>query len=140
MTQELPLIPMGAITGRPDLQKVKSFLTAFREAGFTQFMLYPRTGCEVEYLSKEWFDFCSMIVEVCRELGFTSLWLYDEFNWPSGQCGGKIMAENPDHALQYLAVSEKEGVYTFARGSNPLRPDVLNPEAMKKFIEYTHEQ
>ena len=140
MTQEMPLIPMGAITGRPDLQKVRSFLTAFREAGFTQFMLYPRTGCEVEYLSKEWFDFCRMIVEVCRELGFTSLWLYDEFNWPSGQCGGRIMAENPDHALQYLSVSEQEGVYTFGRGSNPLRPDVLNPEAMKKFIEYTHEQ
>lgn len=131
---------MGAITGRPDLEKIRSFLEAFRQAGFTQFMLYPRTGCEVEYLSNEWFDICRMIIETCRELGFTSLWLYDEFNWPSGQCGGKIMAENPEHALQYLSISENETGYTFDIRSNPLRPDVLNPEATKKFINYTHEQ
>ena len=140
MEREMPLIPMGAITGRPDLEKVRSFAGAFREAGFTQFMLYPRTGCEVEYLSKEWFDLCRMIVETCRELGFTSLWLYDEFNWPSGQCGGRIMAENPGHALKYLSVSEENGHYSFATGTNPLRPDVLDPEAVTKFINCTHEQ
>ena len=140
MEREMPLIPMGAITGRPDLEKIRSFLGAFRKAGFTQFMLYPRTGCEVEYLSEEWFDLCSMIIESCREMGFSSLWLYDEFNWPSGQCGGKIMAENPGHALKYLCVSQNEQEYTFEVRTNPLRPDVLEPEAVKKFINYTHEQ
>ena len=137
---ENPLIPMGALTGRPDRKTIRSFLSAFRAVGFSQYMIYPRSGCELEYLSEEWFDTCAVILEECEKLGFTSVWLYDEFNWPSGQCGGRLMKENPDHALKFLSVCEKNGEYTFGIGSNPAAPDVLDPEAMRKFIEYTHEK
>ena len=137
---ENPLIPMGAVTGRPDRKQIRAFLKAFREAGVTQFLIYPRSGCEIEYMSQEWFDTCRNIIEECREQGFSSLWLYDEFNWPSGQCGGRIMRENPDHALKFLRVSEKNGVYSFEALSNPNAPNVLDPEAVRKFIAYTHER
>ena len=137
---ENPLIPMGALTGRPDRKRIHAFLKAFREAGFSQYLIYPRSGCELEYLSDEWFRTCGDILEECRELGFSSVWLYDEFNWPSGQCGGRIMKENPEHALKFLRVSEKEGVYSFRVLSNPKAPNVLDPEAVKKFIAYTHEK
>lgn len=131
---------MGAITGRPDRRQIHSFLSSFKEAGFTQYMIYPRSGCELEYLSEEWFNTCEIIISECQALGFDSVWLYDEFNWPSGQCGGRIMKEDPDHALKYFQVFEKNGEYSFGISSNPKAPDVLNPGAMKKFIEYTHEK
>ena len=137
---ENPLIPMGAVTGRPGREKIHAFLRTFREAGFTQFMIYPRSGCELEYMSAEWFDTCSIILDECREQGFSSVWLYDEFNWPSGQCGGRLMLENPEYSLKYLRVSEKDGHYSFDIFSNPKAPDVLNPEAMRKFIACTHEK
>jgi hypothetical protein len=137
---ENPLIPMGAVTGRPSREKIHAFLRAFREAGFTQFLIYPRSGCELEYMSAEWFDTCGIILDECREQGFSSVWLYDEFNWPSGQCGGRLMQENPEYSLKYLRVSEKDGHYSFDIFSNPKAPDVLDPEAMRKFIECTHER
>ena len=51
-----PLIPMVAMTGAPQKDEVFAFVKTMKEkCGFTQLMLYPRTGCEVEYLSEEWF-------------------------------------------------------------------------------------
>ena len=137
---ENPLIPMGALTGRPNRETIHAFLRAFREVGFSQYLIYPRSGCELEYLSDEWFDTCATFLEECENLGYTSVWLYDEFNFPSGQCGGRIMKENPDHALHFLQVFEKDGAFSYGITSNPNAPDVLNPEAMRKFIAYTHEQ
>ena len=137
---ENPLIPMGALTGRPNRETIHAFLHAFREVGFSQYLIYPRSGCELEYLSDEWFDTCATFLEECENLGYTSVWLYDEFNFPSGQCGGRIMKENPDHALHFLQVFEKDGVFSYGITSNPNAPDVLNPEAMRKFIAYTHER
>ena len=139
-SNENPLLPMGAITGKPDRKIILETLTALKEVGITQYLLYPRSGCELEYLSEEWFDTCRIFFEEGKRLGFTSFWLYDEFNWPSGQCDGKIMKENPDYALHYLQVLEQNGTYTIREGKNPNRPNVLNPEAMRSFLRSTHEK
>lgn len=134
LKRECPLIPMGAVTGKPDRNMISETLTALREVGVTQYLVYPRSGCELEYLSPEWFDTCRIFFEEGERLGFTSMWLYDEFNWPSGQCGGKIMRENPDYALHYLQVlEESDGSFTFRKGCNLARPDVLNFDAMRAF-------
>ena len=138
--KENPLIPMGALTGKPDRNMISETLNAFKEVGITQYLLYPRSGCELEYLSEEWFDTCRIFLEEGKRLNFTSFWLYDEFNWPSGQCGGKIMRENPEYALHYLQVLEQNGTWTIREGKNPARPDVLNPEAMRAFVRSTHER
>lgn len=141
LKRECPLIPMGAVTGKPDRNMISETLTALREVGVTQYLVYPRSGCELEYLSPEWFDTCRIFFEEGERLGFTSMWLYDEFNWPSGQCGGKIMRENPDYALHYLQVlEESDGSFTFRKGCNPARPDVLNVDAMRAFLRSTHER
>ena len=138
--RENPLIPMGALTGCPDQKEIHDFLSAFKEVGFSQYLIYPRSGCELEYLSDDWFATCETFLEECKNLGYSSVWLYDEFNFPSGQCGGRIMKENPDHALHFLQVFEKDGTFSYGITTNPNAPDVLNPEAMQKFIAYTHEQ
>ena len=87
-SDECPIIPMGAVTGRPTRARLRETLTQYASAGITQFLVYPRSGCELEYLSEEWFGTVEALVEEAQSLGFTSIWLYDEFNWPAGICNG----------------------------------------------------
>ena len=68
--QENPLIPMAAVTGRPTREFVRDFMAEYRRVGITQFLIYPRSGCEVEYLSEEWFQLVQNVLDAAEELGF----------------------------------------------------------------------
>ena len=41
-----PLIPMGAITGKPDERTVRETLEAFKSVGVDQYLIYARSGLE----------------------------------------------------------------------------------------------
>ncbi|MBQ6472842.1 MAG: hypothetical protein IJJ33_12730 [Victivallales bacterium] len=142
MQIENPLIPMAAITGRPTGQFIRWFMGEFRRVGITQFLLYPRSGCELEYLSEEWFQAVQHVLDAAQEHGYTSIWLYDEFNWPSGQCGGRVMAASPDYALHYLRASFDVSTQkaNFSVEPLPKYPNLLNPDAVDYFIQTTHEE
>ena len=66
-SNENPLLPMGAITGKPDRKIILETLTALKEVGITQYLLYPRSGCELEYLSEEWFDTCRIFLRKAND-------------------------------------------------------------------------
>ena len=137
---ENPLIPMGALTGRPTRGQIRRILTKYREAGIEQYLIYPRSGCELEYLSDEYFDTVAAICEEAEKLGFTSIWLYDEFNWPSGSCAHRVPHENPDFAMRFLcAVRTPDGIKVEVR-RNPDYTDLMNPAAVDRFIALTHER
>lgn len=38
-----PLIPMGAITGKPDERIVRETLEAYKSVGIDQYLIYPRS-------------------------------------------------------------------------------------------------
>jgi hypothetical protein len=95
--EECPLISMWAITGNPGRNFLRERMENFKSVGITQLVIYPRHGLEVEYLSEAWLDICEWICEDAAALGFTSIWLYDEKNWPSGTCNGEVIRQNPDH-------------------------------------------
>jgi len=147
-----PLIPMGALTGRPTEQQLRDWLDAYRRVGIDQFMIYARSGLEIEYLSAEWFAACRHIIEHAARHGM-AIWIYDEFNWPSGGAGGKVLAANPGFAarklLIYRAAPTDFATEPVAGGLAHCRivqstdshaHDVLNPDAMDCFIRLTHEQ
>ena len=67
--QENPLIPMAAVTGRPTREFIREFMGEYRRVGVTQFLIYPRSGCEVEYLSEEWFQLVQNVLDAGEELG-----------------------------------------------------------------------
>ncbi|MBR4219880.1 MAG: hypothetical protein IKR81_01915, partial [Victivallales bacterium] len=142
MMQENPLIPMAAVTGRPSREFIRWFMGEYRRVGVTQFLLYPRSGCELEYLSEEWFTMVQNVIDAAEELGFTSLWLYDEFNWPSGQGGGRVMAESPDFSLHYLQTKRdgETGEVAFTVQRMEKYPNLLNPDAVEFFLKTTHEE
>ncbi len=84
-----PLITMSAITGKPTRSDIYEYLLSLHDNGISQVMLYPRSECEIEYLSEEWFTCIGSFIECAKELDM-SIWLYDDFNWPSGDVGGKL--------------------------------------------------
>ncbi|MBS7279431.1 MAG: hypothetical protein KIH09_06290 [Candidatus Freyarchaeota archaeon] len=63
--------------------------------------MHPRTGMEVEYLTPNFWEKIVYCVEACRKYGLKA-WLYDEYNWPSGVLGGKLLREHPEYNQVYL--------------------------------------
>ncbi|MFO7936416.1 MAG: hypothetical protein R6V06_02280 [Kiritimatiellia bacterium] len=135
-----PLIPMGAVTGKPTEAQIKETLESYKAVGIDQFLIYPRSGLELEYLGDEWFQVCEWICKHAERLGM-GIWLYDEYNWPSGSCKNRVQAANPDFCYRIYAVyKNKDGVFEWKRVPTPDRVDNYSFEAMKLFIEMTHKQ
>jgi len=138
-----PLIPMGSITGNLTREEVRVMLRRYADKGITQFLMYPRDGCDVPYMSERWFEICGDIIEYAAELGM-DIWLYDEFNWPSGTCFGAVMEENPEYAAHHVVVTENgceiRRAQTWPGRIPETYADILNPDAVDCFIRLTHEK
>ena len=92
-------------------------------------------------MSEAWLDRCEWICEDASELGFTSIWLYDEKNWPSGTCAGEVMRLNPDHAIRALCVTEPlPGEYEIHLRRGLAMANLFDPDAVESFIRLTHER
>ena len=154
-----PLIPMLAVTGKPDRKWIHDRLMGLRNGGIEQFLIYARSGCELEYLGKDWFDTCDILIREAQSMNFSAVWIYDEFNWPSGQCHGKVQSAAPEFALQFLSCTPtpsgdwdfevlsapdagypEEGKKQSEEGGSRLGfPNLLNPDAVELFIKLTYE-
>src|SRR6266566_606514 len=106
---------------RPD--EMERQLRAMKEAGISAVVFHPRSGMggefghgEMEYyLSETYFDRFKSALEICRQLGLKVI-LYDEYNWPSGQGGGRVLnggevgtrkvPANPEYIAKHLAIVE----------------------------------
>lgn len=136
-----PLIPMTAITGSPDRKDITDMLCDYREVGIEQFLIYPRSGLDIEYMSDEWFRLCRDCIEVADSLGM-KVWLYDEYNWPSGNCKGQVTADGHEDLypkVMWFDRKEGGGFDTHVELSRKLA-DILDPRAVARFIELTHER
>lgn len=138
-----PLIPMGAITGDFNREQIRTMLNRYAEAGITQFLIYPRDGCDVEYMSERWLEICGDIIEYAAMIDM-DIWLYDEFNWPSGTCFGKVIENNPEYAAHHVMITDdgyEIRVSEMAHGRIPEQyADILNPDAVDCFINLTHKK
>ena len=140
-----PLITMSAITGKPTEKEIYGYLLSLKEHGIEQAMLYPRSGCEIEYLSEEWFDTVGYFIHAARSLDM-HVWLYDDFNWPSGDAGGRV-SDKAEFRLKALIVEgENAGEIVCKSRHNAglfgekYFPDLLSREAVEYFIRCTHEE
>lgn len=135
-----PLIPMGAITGKPDEQTVRETLEAYKAVGIDQYLIYARSGLEYEYMGEEWLQMCEWFCKHAKRLDMR-LWLYDEYNWPSGSCRGRVPAEKPDfESRQYAVYKNPDGTYDWKVVHSPGWVDNYCFEAMERFIELTHKK
>lgn len=135
------LIPMTAVTGNPDRSEVTGLLTRYRDVGIDQFLIYPRSGLEIEYMSDEWMRFCRDCIEVADSLGM-KVWLYDEYNYPSGNCKGAVTADGHESCYPKLLMfnNDGKGNYSTELTYNHIGADLLDPEAVSRFISLTHQR
>lgn len=135
-----PLIPMLAITGKPTRAQIEAILEEYDSVHINQIMLYPRSGCELSYMSEEWFSVLEYFIEAGKTRAM-KFWLYDEMNWPSGNCNG-LVSQNTEYTLKALFKQGDKVVEICGNTSWEGRgcPDVLCPEAVELFICSTHER
>lgn len=135
-----PLIPMGAVTGKPDEQTVRETLEAYKSVGIDQYLVYPRSGLELEYMGDGWLQVCEWFCKHAKRLDM-KIWLYDEYNWPSGSCKGRVPAENPDfESRQFAIYKNADGTFEWQVAHSPGWVDNYSFKAMERFIELTHKQ
>ena len=140
-----PLIVMTAVAGKPDGKQIYEYMQMLKSNGINQALLYPRAGCELAYLSDEWFATIENFINSAQKLDM-NIWLYDEFNFPSGNANGKV-TQIDDYRLKYIytsgdnigevvhAVSNSEHVF-----GKKYFPDLMCDEAVDMFIRETHEK
>lgn len=140
-----PFIPMLALTGSPSEAQIEKMLTSYKAVGIDAVLLYPRSGLEIEYMSEEWRALVAFALKTAKMLSMY-IWLYDEFNWPSGSCKNTVIKEDPAFAARRFVVENGEvRVETMAAGKaervfHPFDNDMLNPAAVDCFIRLTHEK
>ena len=71
-----PLITMSALVGKPSGEDIFNYLNDLKKNGIDEVMIYPRSGCLIEYLSEEWFCAIGDFIKSAESL--------DMSIWPSG--------------------------------------------------------
>jgi len=94
-------IPWWAWTGDLNEADLRAQLDTMQAQGLTEFFLFPIYGLEVPYLSAEYWAKVKWTLEECRRRGM-KVWIYDEYNWPSGVCAGRVLRDHPEFVAESL--------------------------------------
>ena len=134
------MIPFLAITGRPTEAEVRAKAAAIQSQGMESFLIYARSGLELEYMGEDWLKLNEWFCDEAEKRGM-KVWLYDEYNWPSGTCKGRVPNENDAwRYAEYGVYKNPDGTY---RWTSALAPagwvNVCEPAAVARFIELTHD-
>lgn len=104
--------PFWFLNSDLDEKAITHNLEEFQNKHIYSVVLHPRTGLEISYLSDEFWDKMESIIKKCDEMGIKVI-LYDEYNWPSGPMGGKLIREHPEFMqtfLNYKIISQQKHV------------------------------
>lgn len=83
-------------------EKTKEQLNMMKAIHANQPVVHSRFGLQNAYLSEDWFERIASVIGTCKENN-QKIWLYDEDNWPSGNCSWTITMEEAyrEHYLQF---------------------------------------
>lgn len=99
-------VPFWFLNGYIDEWHIIHEFEMMKEKGIGDVIVHPRYGLQVEYLSDGWFEIFGWCVREAKKLGM-HVWIYDEYNWPSGTAGMSVMDINEDYKGKYLAIESK---------------------------------
>ena len=135
-----PVIPFFAITGRPTDAAIAHKVAALKADGFDQFLIYARSGLKFKYMGEEWLHVVETLCHEAEQSGM-KVWLYDEYNWPSGTCKGRVPAADERFRYsEWAAFPKPEGGFRWEIAMAPQGwVNVCEPEAVRLFIKMTHE-
>ena len=95
--------PFWFWNGDMEDQEIEYQIREMHDKGVDGFFIHPRQGLTVPYLSKTWFDKVKVAVEAAKKLNM-EVWLYDEYTYPSGAAGGRVMIERPELSARELKI------------------------------------
>jgi hypothetical protein len=167
--EEFTPIPFWFLNDALDKAELQRQLMDFRDKGVSGVVLHPRIGIPktLPYLSEPYLEIMKYIVQTAKTLQM-SIVLYDEAMYPSGSAHGEVVKANPAYASIGIVLTKdsregkviaafEDGYYILQKPSGgtirgihfgeddgeacaPQSADILNPAAVDKFIELTHER
>ena len=166
--REFTPIPFWFLNGDLEHEEIRRQMRDFHDHGVYGVVLHPRMGLpeRIGYLSPEFFNYIRTAVQLAAELDMRII-LYDEGMYPSGSANGQVVQGHPELASQGLALVDRvkredevlvriggkalvvrpsggtiRGIHFGEDDGEPNAPasaDILNPDAVARFIELTHE-
>lgn len=94
--------PLWFWNDRLEKAELEKQLCLMTEKGITCNAPHARTGFEGGYLDSSWMEHMETVIHYKAEHGET-MWLYDEFNWPSGIANGEV-TKNEELREKYLSL------------------------------------
>lgn len=156
--------PFWSWNDKLDEKELRRQIREMAKKGWGSYFMHSRVGLVTGYLSEEWMSLINACAEEAENTG-TFAWLYDEDKWPSGFAGGLVPEKNPAYRARGLVLVKKGTAtkddtvlssvnhqgkeYQICRRISPLGDtwfngacyvDLMNPEAVREFINLTHER
>lgn len=98
------IIPFFFLNHRLDDERyLRGVVRDAAASGCDGLFLHAREGLLTPYLSEPWFAAIGVCVDEAKRRGIKA-WIYDEFPYPSGVAGGKVVESDPRFAERHLRV------------------------------------
>jgi hypothetical protein len=96
--EQPPLVPLVFVHGE-DEATTRKVIREVAEGGNTGFVWESRP--HPDYLGPKWWSDLAIAIDEAKKNDL-EMWLFDEWMYPSGIAGGKVVAENPDFAVHVI--------------------------------------
>lgn len=93
--------PFWFWNGEMDHSEIIRQIQEMADKGIRGFLIHPRQGMELPYLTEEYFDRVKTAVAEAKRQGM-EVWLYDEYPYPSGVSAGQVMLDHPEYCCKAL--------------------------------------
>jgi hypothetical protein len=121
----------------------------FKMQKIYNFFVHPAINMQHDYLSDDYFQLIVHAVNVAKEEGL-KFWIYDEYNWPSGCAGGKVLKNHKwakDTSLKCKKIKLKHGETVVLDATKPVVAvhfetsngvKLIDPDISDSFLTYTN--
>ena len=131
-SKEFGIMPFWFWNGEMSYEEIEYQIREYKEKGCPGFYIHARFGVreELGYMNEDWLDRVKFTIEKAMEQGL-QVWVYDEYNWPSGTCGQTLMQDHPEMTNVYLELVEGDlpgQFFTFMEGTDSRYNDLEQSE------------
>lgn len=131
-SREFGIAPFWFVNGEMDYDEMTWQIEQFNAAGIPAIIFHSRFGNldSIGYLTEDWLDRVRYAIRECERLGM-QLWIYDEYNWPSGSVAQTIQKDDPELVNYYLELVETHipgQFFTFMEGTDSRYNDLEKSE------------
>lgn len=129
---EFGIMPFWFWNGEMSYDEIAYQIREYKAKGCPGFYIHARFGVreELGYMNEDWLDRVRFTIETAQAEGL-QIWIYDEYNWPSGTCGQTLMKDHPEMTNVYLELVEGDlpgQFFTFMEGTDSRYNDLEQSE------------